>query len=253
MGRAPVPKPPEVPGWLRWLIDHLKPVGRFFEWITSLMPAAPLAQILLWSVIVIALLALIWLIVDRVRSGEWRMPIKRKRARQVAVDAAEEEWTPDFAPARAWLDEADALAARGLYAEAVHHLLFRSVEDIQRRRPRVVRPSLTSRELAAATGIPTIARELFARIAGYVESSLFGGRACRRRRLVEGARGLCRFRAAGAVEGMSDVAINRAGPGQSGELFRLRTVIILVSRSGSPAFAAMLIAHRLCSRHHAQG
>ena len=39
-----------------------------------------------------------------------------------------------------------------------------------------MRPSLTSRELAAATGIPTLARELFARIAGYVERSLFGGR-----------------------------------------------------------------------------
>jgi hypothetical protein len=177
MGRAPVPKPPEPPRWLLWLIEHLRPVGRFFAWITSLMPAAPLAQILLWSVIVVALLALIWLIVDRVRAGEWRTPLKRKRARQVAVDAAEEEWAPDFAPARAWLDEADALAARGLYAEAVHHLLFRSVEDIQRRRPRVVRPSLTSRELSAAPGIPTVARELFARIAGYVEHSLFGGRA----------------------------------------------------------------------------
>ena len=132
MGRAPIPKPPEMPGWLRWLIEHLRPVGRFFEWITSLMPAAPLAQILLWSVIVIALLALIWLIVDRVRSGEWRTPLKKRRARQIALEQQEEEWAPDVAPARAWLDEADALAARGLYAEAVHHLLFRSVEDIQR-------------------------------------------------------------------------------------------------------------------------
>lgn len=177
MDRAVPPAPPQVPGWLRWLMDALKPVGRFFEWITSLMPAAPLAQIILWAVIVLFVLALVWMIVARVRSGEWRVPLKRRRARQVAVEQAEEEWAPDFAPARAWLDEADALAARGLYAEAVHHLLFRSVEDIQRRRPRAVRPSLTSRELAAASGIPTIARELFARIAGYVESSLFGGRA----------------------------------------------------------------------------
>ncbi|MDB5677860.1 DUF4129 domain-containing protein [Sphingomonas bacterium] len=177
MGPAPMPKPFEVPGWLRWLADVLRPVGRFFQWITSLMPAAPLAQILLWSVIVILALTLAWLIVDRIRSGEWRTPLRRKRARQVAVENAEQEWAPDFAPARAWLDEADALAARGLYAEAVHHLLFRSVEDIQRRRPRVVRPSLTSRELSSAAGIPAVARELFARIAGYVESSLFGGRA----------------------------------------------------------------------------
>lgn len=177
MSRVPVPKPFELPGWLRWLRDALKPVGRFFEWVTSLMPAAPIAQVVLWAVIAILALALVLMIVDRVRSGEWRVPLKRRTARQVAVEDVETEWAPDFAPARAWLDEADALAARGLYAEAVHHLLFRSVEDIKKRRPRLVRPSLTSRELAAATGIPTIARELFARIAGQVERSLFGGRA----------------------------------------------------------------------------
>src|SRR3569623_3053163 len=101
----------------------------------------------------------------------------RTRARQVEVAAEEEAWAPDAAPAREWLEEADALAARGLYAEAVHHLLFRSVEDIKRRRPQIVRPSLTSRELAGASGIPTIARVLFARIARQVEISLFGGRA----------------------------------------------------------------------------
>ena len=178
MGRAAVPKPPEPPGWLVWLLEHLKPIGRFFEWITSLMPAAPLAQFLLWSVIGLLALLLVWIIVTRIRSGEWRVPLRRKRARQVGMDVAvEEEWAPDFAPVREWLAEADALAARGLYAEAVRHLLFRSVEDIKQKRPQLVRPSLTSRELAAAAGIPTIARELFARIAAQVERSLFGGRA----------------------------------------------------------------------------
>ena len=176
MDRAVPPAPPQMPGWLRWLMDALKPVGRFFEWVTSLMPAAPIAQVLLWTVIVLFVAALVWMIVDRVRSGEWRVPLKRKRARQVAVEDADAEWAPDAAPARAWLDEADALAARGLFAEAVRHLLFRSVEDIKAKRPQLVRPSLTSRELAAATGIPTIARALFARIAAQVENSLFGGR-----------------------------------------------------------------------------
>ena len=46
----------------------------------------------------------------------------------------------------------------GRYAEAVHHLLFRSIEDIGGRRPRLVRPALTSRELAAAAGVPPPAR-----------------------------------------------------------------------------------------------
>jgi hypothetical protein len=53
----------------------------------------------------------------------------------------------------------------------------RSVEDIASRRPNIVRPALTSRELAASHGIPGRARELFAAIARLVERSLFGGRA----------------------------------------------------------------------------
>ena len=69
------------------------------------------------------------------------------------------------------------MAAQGRFAEAVHHLLFRSIEDIAKRRPRLVRPALTSRELAAADAIPGPARELCAGIARLVERSLFGGRA----------------------------------------------------------------------------
>ncbi|MFL6730134.1 MAG: DUF4129 domain-containing protein, partial [Sphingomicrobium sp.] len=60
--------------------------------------------------------------------------------------------------------------------EAIHHLLFRSIEDIARRRPSAVRPALTSRELAASTAVPERARSLFAGIARLVERSLFGGR-----------------------------------------------------------------------------
>ena len=79
-------------------------------------------------------------------------------------------------PVRSWLEEADALAAQGKYAEAIHHLLFRSIEDISNRRPNVVRPALTSREIAASRAIPSRAAELFAGIARLVERSLFGGR-----------------------------------------------------------------------------
>jgi uncharacterized protein DUF4129 len=140
------------------------------------MPDAPYARIFLWTVIAIAAAALALLIWQRIRTGEWRLP----RRRRAAADAGAEEessWAPEAAPARAWLNEADALAGQGLYAEAVHHLLFRSVEDIAKRRPRVVRPALTSRELAAAEAVPPAARDLFARIARLVERSLFGGRA----------------------------------------------------------------------------
>jgi hypothetical protein len=154
----------------------LRPVGHALEWIGSLMPDAPYARIFLWTVLALAALTLAWMVYQRIRHGEWRLP---RRRRALAAEPAEEEqaWTPEAAPARSWLKEADALAERGLYAEAVHHLLFRSVEDLARRRPRLVRPALTSRELATADAVPPAARDLFARIARLVERSLFGGRA----------------------------------------------------------------------------
>jgi hypothetical protein len=176
----PAPPPPEPPKWLRdfgeWLADVLRPVGRLIDWISSFMPDAPYARLLLWVVLAVAALALAAAVYQRIRHGEWRLPRRRK---SVGVDPGpeEESWSPEAAPARSWLREADALAAQGRYAEAVHHLLFRSIEDIGRRRPRLVQPALTSRELAAAEALPPPARSLFASIAGLVERSLFGGRA----------------------------------------------------------------------------
>jgi hypothetical protein len=175
----PAPPPPQAPQWLRdffdWLGGVLRPVGRFLQWIGSFLPDAPYARILLWTVLAAAACAFAIMVYRRIRDGEWSLP---RRRRSVGVDPGEEEeaWSPEAAPARSWLREADALAAEGRFAEAVHHLLFRSIEDIGRRRPRLVRPALTSRELASAEALPPPARSLFSRIAGMVERSLFGGR-----------------------------------------------------------------------------
>jgi hypothetical protein len=172
---APLPRAPD---WLRsfghWIADLFRPVGRAIEWISSLMPDAPYARILLWAVLLTAILGLAWLLVQRARSGEWRLPRWRRRADPQLDGGA---WVPEAAPARAWLEEADALAARGQFAEAVHHLLKRSVDDIAWRRPDLVRPALTSRDIAAAEAIPSRARTLFGGIVATVERSLFGGRA----------------------------------------------------------------------------
>lgn len=172
---TPVEPPPQPPSWLKdfidWLGKTLKPV---FDWIGSILPDAPVARFLFWSLIALAVAALLWIIIDRLRHGEWRLPWRRRVA--LAETEADEEWRPEAAPARSWLEEADALAAQGRFAEAVHHLLIRSIEDIAARRPKLVRPALTSRELAAADAIPSPARALFAHIAQLVERSLFGGR-----------------------------------------------------------------------------
>lgn len=176
---VPAPKTPPPPAWLAALgrfLEHIfKPVGRFLAWIGSFFPAAPYARILLWTVIAVAAAALGWAIYNRIKTGEWTLRLPRRVP--VGEIEAEEEWSPDAAGACSWLEEADALAREGRFAEAIHHLLFRSIEDIARHRPALVRPALTSRELAASNGIPARARELFAGIARLVERSLFGGRA----------------------------------------------------------------------------
>lgn len=173
------PVPPEVPAWLqtlgRWLADLFRPIGRLLRWLSSLMPDAPYARILLWTLLAGVAGAVIWMVVERIRSGEWRLPARRRPA-SPTPDADQDDWSPDAAPARAWLREADRLAAEGCHAEAIHYLLFHSIDDIARRRPALRRPSLTSRELASAPLLPAAVRPLFASIAGLVERSLFGGR-----------------------------------------------------------------------------
>jgi hypothetical protein len=167
-----------MPAWLKsffnWLGEALAPVGRFLRWLGDFLPDAPYARVLLWLVVALGAAALAWAIYNRRRYGEWRLRFLGLKS----VDAAEIEpvWAPDSQVARSWLQEADALAGAGRFAEAIHHLLFRSVEDIGRRRPGLARPALTSRELASSEAIPGQARGLFAAIAAKVEQSLFGGR-----------------------------------------------------------------------------
>ncbi len=86
------------------------------------------------------------------------------------------DWRPDEAKARALLEDADRLAAQGAYDEAAHLILYRSIDDIEGRRPRLVRPALTSRDIAALEAVPGAARAAFSRITQAVEASFFGGR-----------------------------------------------------------------------------
>lgn len=148
---------PHTPGWLRaiayWL-HHAWPVLKVLTWIT-------LGGIALF---------ILYMVVSQFVDLRW--PWRR------TIDEAHEEpeWPPDAAPARALLEEADALAAAGRYAEAARLILRRSVEDIMKRRPGLVRPATTSRDLAATPEISPAARPAFASIADVVEISLFADR-----------------------------------------------------------------------------
>src|ERR1700752_4595577 len=129
---APDP-PPQPPQWLKdsmqWLNDLLKPVGRFFEWIGQYMPDAPVARFLLWTVLALVAATLLYLIYQRLKHGEWRLTWKRGEVVEYSP-VEEEEWRPEAIAARSWMEEAEALAAEGRFAEAIHHLLLRSIEDI---------------------------------------------------------------------------------------------------------------------------
>ncbi|NIJ38733.1 hypothetical protein FHR22_003457 [Sphingopyxis panaciterrae] len=162
-GFPPPPPQPETPEWLRSLFSA---IGDFFQW------SAPAVKPLLWVGAALLLLFILYHFVpafadwvDRLRFGRQRADAEEDLVGQAEAGAA-----------RALLAEADALAAEGRYSEAVHLLLYRSVEDIEGRRPGLVRPAMTSRELAGAHDLPGVARDAFSRIARAVEISLFGGR-----------------------------------------------------------------------------
>lgn len=153
----PPPEPPRPPretwNWLSMLADFLSTLG-------------PVFKIVFWGALAIGLVALVFFLVRRLAAMRWRS--------KIAPVAASEDWRPQAAPARRLLEEADALAAAGRFAEAAHILLVRSVEDIEARMPRFVRPALTSRDIAAAQALPLPARRAFAAIARVVEAGLFG-------------------------------------------------------------------------------
>lgn len=160
------PQPP--PQWLVALGDFLN----------SIWPAI---EILLWVGLGALALWLLYLLVMRLKDGEWRW------GRRTGAAAETESWRPDAGPARQLLAEADALAAAGRYSEAAHLLLFRSIEDIESRQPDLLRPALTSRDIAGLDAIPVQPRGAFARIAALVERGLFA-----RQALVEDDWRLCR-------------------------------------------------------------
>lgn len=154
----PAYEPPQPPAWL-------EPLAAF---IRTILPAL---QVLFWIALALLALYLLYGIAMWATGKEW--PRWRRRPK---AEAAEESWRPDAAPARALLQEADALAANGRFAEAAHLILFRSIEDIEGRRPELLGPALTSRDIAALPAIPEQPRGAFARIAMLVERSLFGAR-----------------------------------------------------------------------------
>ena len=141
------------------------------EWwdavLRFLIGAAPILKFLFWGGLVVGAILILWFIA--------REAVGLRFQRRAPATAGA-DWRPEAGAARALLEEADALAANGQFGEAVHLLLFRSIDDIAGRRPGLLRPALTSRDIAALDQMPGEARTAFGRIALAVEHSFFGGR-----------------------------------------------------------------------------
>lgn len=153
-----LPPPPTLPEWLLAVFRFL---GRL----------QPLFEVLFWTCIA-ALAGLIIFFVAREALRHYRS----RKPRETGTSLVEPDWRPPVARARALLSDADRLAAEGRFAEAVHLLLFRSIEDIDAKRPHAVKPALTSRDILALGALPGAARKALSRLVAAVEWSYFGGR-----------------------------------------------------------------------------
>lgn len=154
----PPDKPPEPPAWLEDVLKSLGAVAPAFTWI-------------FWIALALAVLALLWFLGREVIASRWPGLIKRK-----PKASAEPEWRPTEEQARVLLADADRLAGEGRFAEAARLLLHRSVQDIKDKRPRLVKPALTSRDIAAHPDLPGAAKQAFGAIARVVERGVFAAR-----------------------------------------------------------------------------
>jgi hypothetical protein len=160
---------PKPPAWLDGLGKWLRGLGKFAQAV------GPVFKILLWGALAIAV---VWLLI---MIAQWVLRLWRRRngPRQASALVLAESVSLQPTPQRAvaLLEEADRLAAQQRYDEAAHVLLFRTIADIDSRRPRTVRPALTSRDIAVLAEVPGAARAAFGAIVERVEHSFFGGRA----------------------------------------------------------------------------
>ncbi len=162
--RAANPLKPLSWEWPSWLKD----LGQAFSQLLG--GALPLLNWVFWAGVGAAVLLMLWVIAREV------MGVRLAKARrEKAGRARPADWAPDARKARALLENADRLAAQGRFDLAVRLILHRSIEDIDVKQPRLVRPSLTARDIAALESLPAAARAAFAQIAAIVEFSAFAG------------------------------------------------------------------------------
>ena len=149
---APKPKPKKAP-------------------LFSLGFLGPIFQLIFYGLLAFAVAYIVYLIVNTIIATR-RGYVKADKSEDVPDIPV---YQPDAKTAKVLLDDADSLAAQGKFAEAVHILLYRSIQDIEKSRPHHVKRSLTSREIAGLSILTPKAKDVFSQIGKLVENSFFGG------------------------------------------------------------------------------
>lgn len=147
--------------------NRIDPQRRSFDlsWLNFL---SDFAVIILWTAVFIIVTVIAVVVYNNLRSSRrFRGP---DHAKQAGDDA--------LATVAVRMDkaqgEADELASRGSFAEAMHVLLLQSVTELRRRLDVSIAASLTSREILHRIGLFPEGRAMFADIIHRVEISYFG-------------------------------------------------------------------------------
>ncbi len=150
------PAIPPTPLWLRHLLEFLGRHAAWFRWG---------GWILLGAVVLAIGYFLVRHLLQRGFCQADNFPVRPMPA-----------WQPTAEQARLLLRDADALAAQNRFEEAAHLLLLVAIQEIGDRRPGLVLPALTSREIGSLDALTPQARQIFSHIAMVVERCIFGGR-----------------------------------------------------------------------------
>jgi hypothetical protein len=151
------PPPPRMPEWLRAFLEFLGLLQPVFEF-------------LFWAGVAAILLLIVYF-----AAREW-LRYRGRKVAETGSDTPLPDWRPTAERARALLSDADQLAAEGRFAEAVHLLLFRSLDDLETLRPHLLKPAFTSRDIVMLRALPAAAARALGRLVAAVEWSFFGGR-----------------------------------------------------------------------------
>lgn len=132
-------------------------------------PLSAIATALMWVLIVVAIALIALLMIQEFVGYNPDAEIGDDGAQPVTSKDA------DAAVVARPLGDAEALAQAGDFAEAIHVLLLRTLEELSRRGGVQLPPSLTSREILGRIPLPGDAQHALADLVTAVEVSHFGG------------------------------------------------------------------------------